>query len=82
MPDETVSAVTTIKALAEVIFEILADPASHAAIDGTGWVREALDHERLTAAGQISRQVACPALCRDQWPADTSVPHWAWVWSY
>lgn len=55
MPDETVSAVTTIKAPAEVIFEILADPASHAAIDGTGWVREALDHERLTAAGQIFR---------------------------
>ncbi len=55
MPDETVSATITIKAPAEAIFAILADPASHPAIDGTGWVRQALDPEHLTAPGQIFR---------------------------
>jgi predicted lactoylglutathione lyase len=54
-PSEIVSAVTTIKAPAEAIFGILADPASHPAIDGTGWIQEALDREPLTAAGQIFR---------------------------
>jgi hypothetical protein len=55
MPDETVSATITIKAPAEAIFAILADPASHPAIDGTGWVRQALHPEHLTAPGQIFR---------------------------
>jgi hypothetical protein len=55
MPDEIISAVTTVKAPAETIFGILADPTSHAAIDGTGWIREALDREHLTAEGQIFR---------------------------
>ena len=34
---------------------MLADPATHAAIDGTGWVRESLDRRPLTDAGQIFR---------------------------
>ncbi len=55
MTNETVSAIITIKAPAEAVFAILANPASHAAIDGTGWVREALDRENLTEAGQIFR---------------------------
>lgn len=55
MPNETVSAVTTIKAPAETVFAVLADPTSHAAIDGTGWLREALDGEHLIGAGQIFR---------------------------
>ncbi|MCW2587399.1 MAG: polyketide cyclase [Frankiales bacterium] len=55
MAAETVSATETIDAPAEVIFAVLADPAKHAAIDGTGWVREPLDGEPLTAAGQIFR---------------------------
>lgn len=55
MADETVSATTTINAPAEVIFAILSDPAKHAAIDGTGWVREPLDSKPLTAAGQVFR---------------------------
>lgn len=55
MPNETVSAVSTIKASAETVFAVLADPTSHAAIDGTGWVREPLDDEHLIAAGQIFR---------------------------
>jgi hypothetical protein len=55
MADESVSTTTTIDAPADVIFGVLADPAKHAAIDGTGWVREPLDSEPLTAANQIFR---------------------------
>ena len=55
MTDETISATTIIQAPAEAIFAVLADPAKHAAIDGTGWVREPLDRQPLTAAGQVFR---------------------------
>jgi uncharacterized protein YndB with AHSA1/START domain len=55
MADETVSATTIINAPAEAIFAVLADPAKHAAIDGTGWVREAFDSQPLTAVGQVFR---------------------------
>ncbi|MBO0819868.1 MAG: SRPBCC family protein [Nocardiopsaceae bacterium] len=55
MADENVSATTIINAPAEAIFAVLADPARHAAIDGTGWVRESLDGKPLTEAGQIFR---------------------------
>lgn len=55
MAGETVSATTIINAPAETIFAVLAGPASHAAIDGTGWVRGSLDSEPLTAAGQVFR---------------------------
>jgi Polyketide cyclase / dehydrase and lipid transport len=52
---ETVSATMIITAPAEAIFAVLAEPASHAAIDGTGWVREPLDSAPLTAVGQVFR---------------------------
>ena len=55
MADERLSATTIINASAEVIFVVLADPAKHAAIDGTGWVCEPLDSEPLTAVGQVFR---------------------------
>ena len=55
MTDETISATTIINAPAEAIFAVLTDPAKHAAIDGTGWVREPLDGQPLTAAGQVFR---------------------------
>jgi len=55
LADERVSATRVIHAPAEVIFAVLADPASHAAIDGTGWVSETLDSKPLTAPGQIFR---------------------------
>ena len=55
MADETVSATTIINAPPETIFAVLADPAKHAAIDGTGWVREPFDSQPLTAAGQVFR---------------------------
>jgi hypothetical protein len=52
MVEERVSATAVIDAPASVVFAVLADPASHAAIDGTGWVRESLGSEPLTARGQ------------------------------
>jgi uncharacterized protein YndB with AHSA1/START domain len=56
MADETLSATTVINAPAEAVFAVLADPSSHAAIDGTGWVRAPLDDGKpLTAAGQVFR---------------------------
>src|SRR5437764_11009087 len=55
MADDSVSATTVINAPVEAIFAVLADPAKHAQIDGTGWVRESLDHDRITAAGQVFR---------------------------
>ena len=55
MADESLSATTTIHAPAEVVFAVLADPSKHAAIDGTGWVREARDRKPLTAPGQVFR---------------------------
>ena len=47
MADDSVSATTVINAPAEAIFAVLADPASHAAIDGTGWVRETSDKQAV-----------------------------------
>ena len=53
MTDETISATEIIDAPAEVVFAVLADPAKHAAIDGTGWVCRSIDSEPLTSTGQI-----------------------------
>jgi hypothetical protein len=39
----TISVSNTVKAPAEAIFALLIHPAKHAAIDGTGWVRDSLD---------------------------------------
>jgi Polyketide cyclase / dehydrase and lipid transport len=55
MTNDTVSAIATIEASAAAVFAVLADPTRHAAIDGTGWVRESLDGHHLTEAGQIFR---------------------------
>jgi uncharacterized protein YndB with AHSA1/START domain len=52
---ETVSASITIEAPAEAVFAVLVDPARHPAIDGTGWVCDAVDPQPLTASGQIFR---------------------------
>jgi uncharacterized protein YndB with AHSA1/START domain len=52
---ETVSASITIRAPAEAVFAVLADPAKHAAIDGTGWVLDSPDRQPLSASGQIFR---------------------------
>ena len=55
MADDRLIATTIINASVEVVFVVLADPAKHAAIDGTGWVREPLDSKPLTAVGQVFR---------------------------
>ncbi|MGB6208345.1 polyketide cyclase [Mycobacterium sp.] len=55
MTNDTMSATITIPAPAETVFDVLADPTTHSAIDGTGWVGEAVDREPLTGAGQIFR---------------------------
>ncbi|HSV39234.1 MAG TPA: SRPBCC family protein [Nocardioidaceae bacterium] len=53
--DETVSATIRISASPEAVFAVLADPSRHSDIDGTGRVRDSVDSERLTGAGQIFR---------------------------
>jgi hypothetical protein len=52
---ENVSATLTVAASATTVFAVLADPTTHAAIDGTGWVQESPDQAPLTEAGQIFR---------------------------
>ncbi|HEY7592832.1 MAG TPA: polyketide cyclase [Actinophytocola sp.] len=52
---ETVRATLTFAVPAAKVFAVLADPTTHAAIDGTGWVREPLDREPLTEVGQLFR---------------------------
>ena len=53
--EDSISATRNINAPAEAIFAVLTDPAKHAAVDGTGWVRETLDSTPLTAVGQMFR---------------------------
>jgi hypothetical protein len=55
MTTEQMTATTTIDAAPHAVFAVLADPAMHAAIDGTGWVREPLDAAPLTQTGQLFR---------------------------
>ncbi|MEK6439214.1 hypothetical protein [Pseudonocardia sp. T1-2H] len=55
MTAEALSVTTTVPAPTDAVFAVLADPASHAAIDGTGWVCGPLDGERLTRPGQVFR---------------------------
>ena len=55
METERVTASTTIETAPEAVFAVLADPSAHADIDGTGWVRESLDGDRIIAAGQVFR---------------------------
>jgi uncharacterized protein YndB with AHSA1/START domain len=52
---ENVSATLTLAAPAERVFAVLADPTTHSAIDGTGWVQDAVDRAPLTEVGQIFR---------------------------
>jgi hypothetical protein len=55
MAEEKVTATLTAAGSAVSVFAVLADPAAHAAIDGTGWVKTAVDRAPLTEAGQIFR---------------------------
>jgi uncharacterized protein YndB with AHSA1/START domain len=55
MTNEALRATTTINTSAEVVFAVLTDPSTHPDIDGTGWVHEPIDGERLTKPGQVFR---------------------------
>ena len=64
MATETLSATMTVPASADVVFGVLADPTSHAAIHGgaggtssirTGWVDQVVDTQPITGAGQVFR---------------------------
>lgn len=55
MGEDNVSATLAVAAPAARVFAVLADPVSHTSIDGTGWVRKAVDREPLTEVGQIFR---------------------------
>jgi hypothetical protein len=55
MTDECMTAKLTIQAPIRDVFDVLADPSTHKAIDGTGWVRDSLDGKRLTETGQVFR---------------------------
>ncbi|WP_020658696.1 hypothetical protein [Amycolatopsis benzoatilytica] len=52
---EVVSATRVVDAPVERVFAVLADPAAHAAIDGTGWVQACVDPAPLSEAGQLFR---------------------------
>lgn len=54
MEAERFTASTTIEAVPEAVFAVLADPSAHAGIDGTGWVRQPLDGDRITAPARCS----------------------------
>ncbi|WP_174567862.1 SRPBCC family protein [Amycolatopsis orientalis] len=55
MAEDNVTATLTIAAPVTRVFAVLADPTTHSAIDGTGWVQEATDPAPLTAVGQLFR---------------------------
>ncbi|WP_434444428.1 polyketide cyclase [Lentzea sp. E54] len=55
MEQEHVSATLVFPVPAERVFEVLADPATHVAIDGTGWVQQVVDPEPLAEVGQLFR---------------------------
>lgn len=55
MAEENVSATLVFTVPAARVFAVLADPKTHSAIDGTGWVQEATDQAPLTEVGQVFR---------------------------
>ena len=55
MEAEALSVTISVPASAGAVFAVLTDPASHALIDGTGWVCEPVDPEQLTQSGQVFR---------------------------
>ena len=55
MSDETLSVTLRIGAPPEAVFAVLADPGRHAAVDGTGWVRDPIEAAPLTGVGQVFR---------------------------
>ena len=52
---DNVSATLTVAVPAARVFAMLADPATHSSIDGTGRVSEPVDRAPLTEVGQVFR---------------------------
>jgi uncharacterized protein YndB with AHSA1/START domain len=55
MGSDQMTATITIDAVPEVVFAVLADPAAHQEIDGTGWVRKPVDVAPILGEGQVFR---------------------------
>ena len=55
MKPETITATATVNVPTFTVFDVLADPSTHAAIDGTGWVCEPVDDALLDHVGQVFR---------------------------
>ena len=55
MSKDTISVSAIVNAPADVVFGVLADPTTHEAIDGTGWVRKPVRVEPLSEVGQVFR---------------------------
>jgi len=55
MTEEIRKATAQIDASVETVFALLADPARHAGVEGTGWVGDPVDGGVLTAVGQVFR---------------------------
>jgi hypothetical protein len=55
MDAERMTAIATIDATPAEVFAVLADPSTHADVDGTGWVRGSLGGDRVTGTGQVFR---------------------------
>ncbi|MGB8403254.1 MAG: SRPBCC family protein [Mycobacterium sp.] len=53
MTDERYAVTRTIAATPTAVFAILADPTRHQETEPGDWVRDAVDHTPITAAGQI-----------------------------
>ncbi|MEV7377457.1 hypothetical protein [Streptomyces lydicus] len=61
MDQENVSATLTVAVPAARGFAVPADPTTHSAIDGTGWVQEAADRDRRAAGrADVRKEVRCP----------------------
>ncbi|MGP4029568.1 hypothetical protein [Actinomadura sp. 3N407] len=52
---DNVSATLNVAVPVARVFAVLADPTTHSAIDGTGWVQEPADRAPLTEVGQVFR---------------------------
>ena len=55
MSKDTIAVSATVNASVDTVFAVLADPTTHEAIDGTGWVRQPLDGKPLAGVGQVFR---------------------------
>jgi uncharacterized protein YndB with AHSA1/START domain len=53
MTTDTMIVTTIIDAPPDTVFAVLADPSTHEAIDGTGWVRESLDGKPIAESSQV-----------------------------